>query len=396
MSYPSRILRRRLLALMFASLLGSQLLAAEEGSKGIVPPSDGSTATPAVTNQQALHLDLELVKRRVAVGEPILFTARGNRDFYLYLYGLQDDGTLVSLFPSADDSDNRLGGGQDHRLPRQGYIYDLAPGSKTIFALASLSPQTLPDASGYKGIVNPMAGDGDRIVRELKLEVIAKPDIPFTVQVSPASARVRIMNIKPRYQPGMGLPPGDYQLEVSSPGYQLQRITVQHDGKHTAHAITLQAEPALVDTAPATPVPASAEPVPIDLAADHQSTYEDPAPPRLLLSSEAHSFRVNEPVSVDYGATLDGWVHLFLLQRGNWVPLDSKPVQEGHFYTLKALATNPPGEQRLVALWDTAETVSPATLEKLKQQLDGGSAKALGLVLERTLVFKTLAIDVVP
>lgn len=41
----------------------------------------------------------------------------------------------------------------------------------------------------------------------------------LTVKPSPAQARVRIMNIPERYQPGIQLPAGQYQIEVSQAGY---------------------------------------------------------------------------------------------------------------------------------------------------------------------------------
>ena len=42
---------------------------------------------------------------------------------------------------------------------------------------------------------------------------------PLTVSAEPDDARIRIMNIGPRYRAGMELEPGRYLLEVSSPGY---------------------------------------------------------------------------------------------------------------------------------------------------------------------------------
>ncbi|OSM01589.1 hypothetical protein MAIT1_01591 [Magnetofaba australis IT-1] len=45
----------------------------------------------------------------------------------------------------------------------------------------------------------------------------------FTIDVEPADARVRILNIKPRYAPGMRLEPGSYHVEVSRDGYLKRR-----------------------------------------------------------------------------------------------------------------------------------------------------------------------------
>jgi hypothetical protein len=44
----------------------------------------------------------------------------------------------------------------------------------------------------------------------------------LTVQPIPPDARVRILNIGARYQPGIRLGPGRYHIEVSKPGYATQ------------------------------------------------------------------------------------------------------------------------------------------------------------------------------
>ncbi len=47
--------------------------------------------------------------------------------------------------------------------------------------------------------------------------------LSLTVITDPSDARVRIMNIQPRYRPGMDLQPGRYDIQVSKPGYATYR-----------------------------------------------------------------------------------------------------------------------------------------------------------------------------
>ena len=47
------------------------------------------------------------------------------------------------------------------------------------------------------------------------------------VKTSPAEARVRILNIPDRYQPGIQLPAGRYHIEVSQTGYDTQRTWIE-------------------------------------------------------------------------------------------------------------------------------------------------------------------------
>ena len=62
---------------------------------------------------------------------------------------------------------------------------------------------------------------------------------PLTVLPVPADARVRILNIRPKYTPGMRLPPGRYHLEISREGYQPEKrwVTVQAEGREVDVAL---------------------------------------------------------------------------------------------------------------------------------------------------------------
>jgi len=52
----------------------------------------------------------------------------------------------------------------------------------------------------------------------------AKPDITYIyVNVEPKGARVRLLNVRPRFQNGMELEPGDYHLEVSAKYYETEK-----------------------------------------------------------------------------------------------------------------------------------------------------------------------------
>lgn len=53
--------------------------------------------------------------------------------------------------------------------------------------------------------------------------------ISLTVATQPSDARVRIMNIKPKYESGIELKEGKYDIEVSKPGYTTYRKWVVVD-----------------------------------------------------------------------------------------------------------------------------------------------------------------------
>ncbi|RJX70035.1 hypothetical protein DZ860_14195 [Vibrio sinensis] len=64
-------------------------------------------------------------------------------------------------------------------------------------------------------------------------------DLPFTVHTNSNNARIRVLNIKPRYEAGIKLPAGNYHVEVSAPGYTTKRIWVAHNNKSSTHQINM-------------------------------------------------------------------------------------------------------------------------------------------------------------
>ncbi|MCL1036645.1 hypothetical protein L2750_05695 [Shewanella submarina] len=66
--------------------------------------------------------------------------------------------------------------------------------------------------------------------------------IPLTVKSNAPGARIRIMNIKPKYKAGMQLPVSNYDIQVSAPGYQTERRWVQHNQHQDVHEFNLKSE----------------------------------------------------------------------------------------------------------------------------------------------------------
>jgi CHAT domain-containing protein/tetratricopeptide (TPR) repeat protein len=53
------------------------------------------------------------------------------------------------------------------------------------------------------------------------------PKYHLTVNVTPSDSRIRIMNIRPKYRPGIALKPGKYDIEVTRSGYESKRWWVE-------------------------------------------------------------------------------------------------------------------------------------------------------------------------
>jgi len=65
----------------------------------------------------------------------------------------------------------------------------------------------------------------------------------FNIQTQPIYARVRVMNIKPVYEPNMLLSEGRYDIAVDASGYVSKRFYVDHFGKKTELSVTLKKVP---------------------------------------------------------------------------------------------------------------------------------------------------------
>ena len=79
------------------------------------------------------------------------------------------------------------------------------------------------------------------------------------VNASPEHARIRILNIKPPYQRGMELEPGNYHIEVSTPGYDEKaewiKISIQESKSIDMALNRVSSERVEVQPEPPTPTP---------------------------------------------------------------------------------------------------------------------------------------------
>ncbi len=80
---------------------------------------------------------------------------------------------------------------------------------------------------------SPGAVDYGQMVKSITATLPGEPRL--FVDTSPEDARIRILNITPRYQRGMILDLGRYHVEVSAPGYETAYFWVSLDAKEEKH-----------------------------------------------------------------------------------------------------------------------------------------------------------------
>ncbi|ABO24907.1 hypothetical protein SHLO109777_07035 [Shewanella loihica] len=67
-----------------------------------------------------------------------------------------------------------------------------------------------------------------------------RKSFPLEIVTQPTTAKVRVMNIGPKYEFGMPLAAGDYQLEVSEKGYKTRNLKVRLDHNQNQFGVILQ------------------------------------------------------------------------------------------------------------------------------------------------------------
>ena len=103
----------------------------------------------------------------------------------------------------------------------------------------------------------------------------------FTVETDPTTATVALLNGPEAYQPGMLLVPGQYEIEVSAPGFETRREQVTHSESETLHRAELEPLPvAGSEPTPQTPSNEAAD------ATDSTDEEMDRVPRRVSSASE--------------------------------------------------------------------------------------------------------------
>jgi len=122
---------------------------------------------------------------------------------------------------------NRLG----FKLTNQAF---LAPGT---YWLKAIPRDDKKQAIERKIVIQP----NSLYKTELKFWEKGLTTYPLEITAIPASATIRVMNIVPKYEFGMPLRPGSYNIEVSSKNYKTRIFTLKLDHNQNNFGVKLQA-----------------------------------------------------------------------------------------------------------------------------------------------------------
>ncbi|MFD1217790.1 bifunctional serine/threonine-protein kinase/formylglycine-generating enzyme family protein [Microbulbifer celer] len=112
------------------------------------------------------------------------------------------------------------------------------PASSPVIGVTAIA-EPAADASPDSASLEQNSGNTDkRTAGSPKAE--APETYALTVSAQPDNARIRIMNIVPRYEPGIALEPGRYDVEISKPGFTSVRRWVEIESADINLAVQLE------------------------------------------------------------------------------------------------------------------------------------------------------------
>ena len=122
------------------------------------------------------------------------------------------------------------------------YQYELATGTAVGYRLYSLGADSAPGGQSLNADIGILWSErSEPVVPDMSSPPVE--DAPFHVETVPAYAQVRIMNIRPAYQDGMELAPGEYRVQVSAAGFYTKEEVVPHGALATTHRVVLNRRP---------------------------------------------------------------------------------------------------------------------------------------------------------
>lgn len=247
-----------------------------------------------VVSQRAdgLKAVLKPMKSSFAVNEEIKLFAQVNKQAYVYLFGVNRDGSGVLLFPNAHDKNNRLAPGRQAMIPSSAVFKSDAAGAEKVYMVASSTPL------------------------QLSPQKIAKGD--FTAFERDAFASMfKDIKVEPRQ------------------GSTEERVMLELDIPVLGAAATQQVRPG---------APAARQ----DVAQQ--------AAPVVLVGTDKLTYKQGDQVVISFAADSNGVLELFTLDENeNVQSLGEFTVLKDKMYKKKAVATPPTGKQYLVAVYKGQE-----------------------------------------
>ncbi len=258
---------------------------------------------------QSLKVSFELRSSSYRVGEAIRFNVKGNKDFYLYVFAINEAERRAVLLIPNEKRRNRYRANRVHIVPDRGVeFFADRQGIEKVLMVATTRYVDV-NTKGYRKVRGYFLTTPARVKFHVKSLGIQKPRVKGERVV-----KVLYLNIK--------APAYDARLSQSS--------SSAPDWRRKTKAIA-------------------------------------------FVSSDRVVYRTGEIVRIAYGADRAGWIRIFALgPEADTTLLKKRRVSGKDIYHLRARAEHPTGPHKLVAVYTTGEAiesqVSPQYIAGLKEK----------------------------
>lgn len=293
---------------------------------------------------QDLVVDMQPTKDSFNPNEAIKFNIKGNQDFFLYVFAVDETNKQVTMMlPNKFQKGNKYNANQMHRVPNatEMELFSDRAGTEKIVMLASR--KYLPwDTKGYTEAGKYMATEQERF--DSQLEALNVRDVP-------------------------------QQTPVSNPDVLLKEmsITIAEDKKPADSPLVIQL------SAQDQTQPSDAQ-KPQDPKADKDEAMGDKS--IVFVSMDKNHYSGGDHAYMVYGADRPGFIHLIVLDsKKHYSKLTTHEVDGKSIYRLKAQTDKQKGKNKLIAAWSKDEKLDVNSIPELRKS-KGESLEAFKLVDE--------------
>lgn len=322
--------------------------------------------TRAVDEKTDLLVTVTPKQKSYKINEAINFNVSGNKDFYLYLFSVDENNKNVTLiFPNTQHQGNKFKKGHKNSIPSKKVEFiSNRPGREKLIAIASTKYFSW-DTKGYKTAGKFLQTDGEKFEQQVKAFRIrsrqAAPQSTQAPSVANRSAR-SLQSPKVHIQ----------EVFTTIVSGNISAVGVRNANQLNNHQNMVTQVQQQVDLASNL----NREQAQTDVTAINKSTAI------VFSGTNKKVYKNGEVVDILVGANKAGILHLFTAEpNGKLVFLTKQKVDGKSFATMQAEATAPFGTHALVVAFSKVDKINDGYLkQQYAKQALAGQTKGLRLI----------------
>lgn len=308
-----------------------------------------------------LAVEMVTTKPSFKPNEAIKFNIKGNQDFFLYVFAVDEaNGNVTMMLPNKLQKGNKYTANQAHRVPNATEMELISdrPGTEKIVMLAS-TKYLAWDTKGYVEAGRYMNTQQERF--DSQLEALS---IRPTANNQRVSSNKQILLREMMVQIDGDQPTQNGGLIIQLSDQQVQTIKPQTQQNQQTQTITLSTQTTQAQ----------------DQKTQDQKVQAMGDKSIVFVAMDKDKYAAGDHAYMVYGADRAGYVHLILLDsKKRYTKLTSHAVDGTQIYRLKAQTAKPKGKHKLFAAWSKGEKLDINSIPELRKS-KGESLEAFRLV----------------